>query len=213
MTSTEGLLTVLPAWLALLPAIPVWLWILRRGGSQERMLFALLALAHVTAVVALAIFPIPIAGQDYYRRTRGFSEDNIVPFATIASQLAHLSLNTVRQLGGNVLALMPLGVYGPELWPALRDPRRFVVLAVAVAVGIELAQLAGSLLEGFTYRVTDVDDAIMNASGAIVAYAVYRAWRWPGARRPLGAELAADPAGPAAHPAADPAGPGAGPEA
>jgi hypothetical protein len=40
------------------------------------------------AVVALTIFPIPIGGQDFYRQTRGMSEDNIVPFATIVGQLS-----------------------------------------------------------------------------------------------------------------------------
>jgi glycopeptide antibiotics resistance protein len=49
-----------------------------------------------------------------------------------------------------------------------------VVLAVAVGVGIELAQYAGSLLEGFSYRITDVDDAIMNATGAVAAFFVWR---------------------------------------
>ena len=141
---------------------------------------ALLALTHITLVVALTIFPIPIGGQDYYRQTRGMSEDNLVPFATIISQLQHLSPNTVRQLFGNVMALAPLGIYGPGLWPALRDWRRFVVVAVAFGVGIELAQYAGSLIEGFTYRVTDVDDAIMNATGAVAAFFVWRrieGWR------------------------------------
>ncbi|HEY5473682.1 MAG TPA: VanZ family protein, partial [Candidatus Limnocylindrales bacterium] len=78
-------------------------------------------------------------------------------------------------LGGNILALVPLGIYGPELWPALRDWRRFVMVAVAVGIGIELAQYAGSVMEGFSYRITDVDDAIMNATGAVAAFFV---WRW-----------------------------------
>lgn len=177
MAFHDGQLTLIPGFFALLPAIPIAIWILRRGADERWTWMALLALAHISLVVALAIFPIPIAGQDFYRHTRGMSEDNIVPFGTISSQLQHLTLNNVRQLGGNVLALMPLGIYGPGLWPALRDWRRFVLVAVAFGVGIELTQYAGSLLEGFTYRVTDVDDAMMNASGAVAAFFV---WRWLG---------------------------------
>jgi glycopeptide antibiotics resistance protein len=101
------------------------------------------------------------------------SEDNIVPFATISAQLMHLSLSSIRQLVGNMLALVPLGIYAPELWPALRDWRKFVLVAIAFGVGIELTQYAGSLIEGFTYRVTDVDDAIMNASGAVIAFLMW----------------------------------------
>jgi glycopeptide antibiotics resistance protein len=174
MTFTDGYLVLLPGYLVLLPAAPIAAWILRRRAERRWTLLALLALTHVTLVVALTIFPIPIAGQDFYRQTRGMSDDNEVPFATIASQLQHLTWDTFRQLVGNALALAPLGIYGPGLWPALRDWRRFLVVAAAFGVGIELTQFAGSLMEGFTYRVTDIDDAIMNAAGAIAAFFMWR---------------------------------------
>jgi glycopeptide antibiotics resistance protein len=173
VTTTDGYLTLLPLYPLIPPALAVAIWILRRRADRRWTLFALLALAHVTLVVALTIFPIPIAGQDYYRRTRGFSEDNIVPFGTISWQLTHLTWNNLRQLVGNMLALAPLGVYAPQLWPRLRDPRRFLILAIAFGVGIELCQLAGSLMEGFTYRVTDVDDALMNAAGAMAGFFIW----------------------------------------
>ena len=76
------------------------------------------------------------------------------------------------------IALAPLGVYGPALRPALRDWRRFLLVAAAMAVAIETAQLLGSLAEGFTYRVTDVDDALLNAAGALGG----ARFRWAGRR-------------------------------
>jgi len=103
----------------------------------------MLALTHVTLVVTLTIFPIPIAGQDFYRQTRGMSDDNVVPFATIASQLQHLTWDTFRQLVGNALALAPLGIYGPGLWPVLRDWRRFLVVAVAFGSASSWPSLRG----------------------------------------------------------------------
>jgi len=71
-------------------------------------------------------------------------------------------------------ALAPLAIYGPALWPSLRSWRRFALVAIGFSVGIELTQLAGSLLEGFTYRVTDIDDVILNSSGAVVAFFIWR---------------------------------------
>jgi glycopeptide antibiotics resistance protein len=178
MLMTDGYLTAIPGYWLLVPALPLAWWIWRRGESgavdRRRTIFLLLGLAHVTAVVALTIFPIPVAGQDYYRVTHGFSEDNYVPFSTILFQLSHPGFTSFRQLVGNSIVLMPLAVYGPELWPRLRDWRWFAAVALGFAVAIELTQLAGSLLEGFTYRVTDVDDAIMNATGAVVAFFVWR---------------------------------------
>lgn len=187
MAFHHGQLTVIPGFFALLPAIPIGLWILRRGADRRWTVLALLALIHIDLVIAMTIFPIPIAGQEFDRQTRGMSEDNLVPFATISAQLQHISLNTIRQLFGNVVALAPLGIYGPGLWRPLRNWRRFILVAVAFGVGIELAQYAGSLLEGFTYRVTDVDDAILNATGAILTFAI-----WPFlARTTLAMNLAA----------------------
>ena len=48
------------------------------------------------------------------------------------------------------------------------------VVALAIGGAIELAQFAGSLMGGFSYRITDVDDAIMNASGAVAALSGWR---------------------------------------
>jgi glycopeptide antibiotics resistance protein len=173
LTFHDGGLTLIPGFLVSLAALPFIYWVIRRRADRRWTLLALIAVIHVTLVIALTIFPVPIAGQEFYRQTRGMSEDNVVPFATIRAQLMHLSLSTIRQLVGNMLALVPLGIYAPELWPALRDWRKFVLVAIAFGVGIELTQYAGSLIEGFTYRVTDVDDAIMNASGAVIAFLLW----------------------------------------
>ncbi len=174
MTITDGYLTLLPGYLVLPPAALIGVWVLRRSAGRRWKVLALLALTHVTLVVALTIFPIPIAGQEFYRQTRGLSDDNVVPFGTITRQLQDLTWDNFRQLLGNALALIPFGIYGPGLWPALREWRRFVIVAIAFGVGIELTQLAGSLIEGFTYRVTDIDDAMMNAAGAIAAFVIWR---------------------------------------
>jgi glycopeptide antibiotics resistance protein len=186
---TDGQLTLIPGLVVLIPALPIAAWIWRKHADREWTLMALLALFHVTLAIGFTIFPIPIGGQDYYRRTRGLSEDNFVPFATIVHQIRGFGFDSLRQLSGNFVALMPLGVYGPYLWPALRDWRRFALVAVVFAVSIEAAQYVGSWIEGFTYRVTDVDDAIMNASGAMLAFLLWpKAWSWL-KRRLLAARL------------------------
>ena len=183
-TFTDQGLVQIPGFWALLPAIPIAIWILRRRADRRRTLMLLLALIHIDLVIALTIFPIPVGGQDFYRQTRGFSEDNIVPFTTIFVQLISsipfhhrsliASLHALMELVGNMVVLAPLAIYGPALWPSLRSWRRFALVAIGFSVGIELTQLAGSLLEGFTYRVTDIDDVILNSSGAVVAFFIWR---------------------------------------
>jgi glycopeptide antibiotics resistance protein len=171
---TDGELLLIPGLVAVFPALPIagWLWSMERSLTWRLM--ALLALAHITLVIALTIFPIPIDGQRLYRETRGLTEDNLIPFATIAATFWQHTPARVAQLAGNLVALAPLGVYGPYLWPFLRTWRRFVFVAAAAAVTIECTQFAGSWLEGFTYRVTDIDDALTNTTGAVVAYFLWR---------------------------------------
>jgi glycopeptide antibiotics resistance protein len=211
---TDGGLVLIPGFWALLPAIPIGLLIWRRGTDRRRTLLLLLALVHIDLVIALTIFPIPIAGQDFYRHTRGLSEDNIVPFTTIFVQLISsipfphrsliASLHALMELVGNMVVLAPLVIYGPALWPSLRRWRRFALVAITFSVGIELTQLAGSLLEGFTYRVTDIDDVILNSTGAVAAFFIWRemerrGWvdrwlgRWLDPNRSPGAPVATPP--------------------
>ena len=77
-----------------------------------------------------------------------------------------------RQLVGNVLAFVPLGILLPlvigKLWRSL-----FVVFisAVCLSAAIEIGQLTVSLSLGYGYRAADIDDVILNTLGALLGYA------------------------------------------
>jgi len=63
-------MTFIDGYVVLVPAAPIAAWIWRRRAEPEWTLLALLALAHATAVVALTLIPVPIAGQELWRETR-----------------------------------------------------------------------------------------------------------------------------------------------
>ncbi|NEK56379.1 VanZ family protein [Geodermatophilus sabuli] len=71
---------------------------------------------------------------------------------------------TLRQLLGNAVLLVPLGVLAVLRWPALGTPLRLAGLAVGTASGIELLQWALPL-----GRVVSPVDAALNAAGAVLA--------------------------------------------
>ena len=141
----------------------------------------LIAVAHVAMVVELALFPLPTdpvligdfrasaAGTDQIARTV-----NLVPWVTIGPSLhrlfdLRLDTQEVRNLVGNFVLLMPLGWYGPILWPRLRNIVWFILAAIGFSTAIEVAQLAITLGLGYAHA-TDIDDVIVNASGATVAF-------------------------------------------
>jgi glycopeptide antibiotics resistance protein len=95
--------------------------------------------------------------------------DNAVPFTTIRIYLDNLdSAFWVSQLVGNLLLLLPLGLFGPLLLPWLNRWWRVALLAILVSVAIEVAQLR------VPDRSADVDDVLLNTLGALCGYAVLR---------------------------------------
>ena len=76
-----------------------------------------------------------------------------------------------RQIIGNAIMLLPLGIFIPLLHRRRRKfSSIFIVLLISfiVSVGIEMLQLATN------YRSTDVDDVILNTSGACAGFIIYQ---------------------------------------
>ncbi|MEU5403846.1 VanZ family protein [Streptomyces sp. NPDC005963] len=76
-------------------------------------------------------------------------------------------LAACKQVGGNLLLGAPFGLILPVLVPRRLRMLRVLVLTAMVMVFVELTQ--GALVEG---RAFDVDDVILNTSGALIAYLV-----------------------------------------
>ncbi|MFE9060708.1 MULTISPECIES: VanZ family protein [Streptomyces] len=79
--------------------------------------------------------------------------------------------DTVKQIGGNVLLGAPFGVLLPMLLPKARGAVRVVVVTALVMVAVETVQ--GLIVEG---RAFDIDDVILNTSGALLGYVVIGRW-------------------------------------
>jgi glycopeptide antibiotics resistance protein len=170
----------------LVAALAVIVLSARDWPGGRTLVVRLLAVAHVAVVAELALFPLPVdraliaelraqaAGVDVISLNV-----NLIPWATIGPSLHRLfteryDTQEVRNLVGNLALLMPLAWYGPILWPRLRNLLWFAASAVAFSLTIELLQLAITLGLGYAHA-TDIDDIIVNAGGALVAFVVL----WP----------------------------------
>jgi glycopeptide antibiotics resistance protein len=97
--------------------------------------------------------------------------DNVIPFTTVRIYLANLdSPFWQSQLVGNVLLLLPLGLFGPLAIPRLGRWWRVLLVAALFSTCIELTQLA------IPDRSADVDDVLLNALGALLGYFILRAF-------------------------------------
>ncbi|WP_330286028.1 VanZ family protein [Streptomyces sp. NBC_00576] len=73
--------------------------------------------------------------------------------------------DAIRQIGGNLLLGVPFGILMPVVAPRTRGVLRVLFLTAAVMLMVEVAQ--GALITG---RAFDIDDVILNTTGALIGY-------------------------------------------
>ena len=76
------------------------------------------------------------------------------------------SWSILVNLGGNLGLFVPFGFLAALLWPRLRDGRWSFLTGAGFSCLIECLQL-------FTFRVTSIDDVILNASGTLLGCGAY----------------------------------------
>jgi len=76
-----------------------------------------------------------------------------------------------RQVIGNFIMLLPLGIYLPMLYRRLSNFFLVVLVSCLVSVTIEVLQLVTS------YRSADVDDILLNTLGAALGFGIYSLFR------------------------------------
>ncbi|MFD8042256.1 VanZ family protein [Streptomyces chartreusis] len=98
--------------------------------------------------------------------SEALTHTNLQPGSTLRAYLDQPELrDAVKQIGGNVLLGAPFGVLVPAIAPRTRGVLRVLLLTATVMLLVEFAQ--GALVTG---RAFDVDDVILNTTGALIGY-------------------------------------------
>ncbi|MGI5398174.1 VanZ family protein [Streptomyces sp. CA-135486] len=123
------------------------------------MVLAFLALVAFSAVLARLTLAPSHASAD-------IATSNLRPGSSLRQYAENYTfLAACKQIGGNLLLGVPFGVLLPVFVPRSMRMVRVIALTVAVMALVELAQ--GALVEG---RAFDVDDVILNTTGALLGY-------------------------------------------
>ncbi|MEU9026669.1 VanZ family protein [Streptomyces sp. NPDC048383] len=129
---------------------------------------ALRVLAMLGAFVGTVLFSIALARVtlEPSAASAALVHSNVHPGASIEAYMEGASVkDAVKQLGGNILLGVPFGVLLPVLLPQARGLLRVALTTAVVMMLVELIQ--GALVTG---RAFDVDDVILNTSGALLGY-------------------------------------------
>ncbi|MGW3668460.1 VanZ family protein [Streptomyces sp. NPDC005141] len=123
------------------------------------MLIAFAAMvAFAVALARLTLEPSPAS--------TALIHDNLHPGRSLRAYLDQPELrDALKQIGGNLLLGVPFGVLLPVVAPKTRGILRVLALTAAVMLLVELVQ--GALITG---RSFDIDDVILNTTGALVGY-------------------------------------------
>ncbi|GLW46637.1 VanZ family protein [Streptomyces sp. NBRC 14336] len=140
----------------------------RAAPDLLRVLARLLAmLCAFTLMVAFAVVLARLTLEPS-PASESLTHTNLHPGRSLRAYLDQPELrDAVRQIGGNLLLGVPFGVLAPMLAPQARGVLRVVLLTATVMLLVECAQ--GALVTG---RAFDIDDVILNTTGALLGYAL-----------------------------------------
>ena len=96
-------------------------------------------------------------------RIRQEDHVNLTPF-----QIFKIYKLSDKQVVGNFIMLLPLGIYLPLLYNRLNNFFLVLLLSLLVSLTIELLQLATR------FRSADVDDVILNTTGSLLGFALFK---------------------------------------
>jgi glycopeptide antibiotics resistance protein len=143
---------------------------------KRELLFNVFAI-YCIAVISVTIFPIDFNSDG---RPRNMPSINLIPFVVIINDFEQSTFSyafklklLLRNIVGNFLLLLPLGLFLPVLWVKLRSFRRTVALGALISVLIEATQYILAFLGLSIGRRTDIDDLILNTFGVMFGYAIY----------------------------------------
>lgn len=137
-----------------------------KGHALTALVTAARALAVCVAVVALGVFcvwavrivftPVHDHGQAVGNTKIGHSLRFYLDRPSIKE--------AIRQIGGNLALLAPIGILAPIVFPRLRTSH---IALTATLVSITVESIQGTFIPG---RAFDIDDVILNVIGVLAAY-------------------------------------------
>lgn len=149
--------------------ILVVLW--HRTHNLSFLFFLSIFEIYVLFAIDKVFFPIQINGLyvDVMKTEPIMSQINLVPFYFDQYGLTPASFWGIVN---NIILTVPFG-FGLNFIMRLRT-RNFIWLAFALGLGFEITQLIISLVLRYPYRTIDVNDVLMNATGVLLGYGLFR---------------------------------------
>ena len=151
--------------------VPVYLFLrlIFLTEQKKRDIFYKISFNREVVMLCFFIFLVHLFVQTFIVNS-GVNEINLIPFAVIIQQIYALSFNEytfrifILNVIGNVMIFAPIGILAPYLFKT--DLKHTAMSGFLISLTIEGGQLP-------LPRTSDVDDLILNTTGAMVGYGIY----------------------------------------
>lgn len=130
---------------------------------------------YILLVITVTFFPLVISVN---RRSEPCM--NIVPVFNTIKDIYEVPIGMesymvrfwIKNILGNILLLLPLGIFIPMFFKRLRSFKSTVITCALVSLSIEVVQYISMYFGNF--RSCDIDDIILNTLGGMIGFIIYK---------------------------------------
>jgi glycopeptide antibiotics resistance protein len=169
--------------------IPIWIVIrvisfllknrTRNRFSLSREIIINIFFMYILCLMSITLFPLYIN----FHRDYNWISVNLIPVMSTLKEVTNITNDPdmhnfmvkfwIKNIGGNLLLLLPIGVMMPILWSKFNSLFKTTFFAFFLSLSIEILQLLSSYI-GNVGRAFDIDDILLNSVGAIIGFIFYK---------------------------------------
>ena len=157
--------------------IPLIIWMIKKEEKISQILLYSIFIIYIFGAIAQVCLPINFNGMPVSENIKNFPYSEFIYITPFKQEYFDIHqtdavLRLVKSYLLNILLTIPFGI----LFPLIKkiDTRSMMFIAVFVGLLAETFQLATGLLFGIQFRITHIDDVMMNALGVMIGYAIFK---------------------------------------
>lgn len=182
-------ITTIESQAALILGIPIliismlimFLWQKKKGKQIKATRYFIIFIlgVYILLLIGVTLFPMRLG----INMGNSYLAVNYIPFKSTIDDIATIGKGSfsvgfdikllMRNIGGNILLLLPIGILFPVLWDKFRNLKSTIVAGIIISIVIESIQLIQNILM-LGIRVVDIDDVIFNIIGVVIGYYIFK---------------------------------------
>ena len=164
-----------PVWILFRIAYRVFKKPVIESFSLRKEIFLGVFFLYVVGVLAITVIPLPFTQF----RNPTANDFNVTPVVNTARELLatfkprtrYMIGHNLKNIFGNLLLLMPLGIFLPMFSVRFYSLKKVLLIAFLCSLTIEIIQYVSKFFG--SYRSVDIDDVILNTAGAFLGFVIF----------------------------------------